>query len=78
MLSKVWFTIKDAAKYLSTSTRTLYRYINDPIRPLTHIYFGKQLRIHKSDLDAYLWYKKPYRKLTRVQKSEIKERNSYE
>jgi excisionase family DNA binding protein len=78
MFNKVWFTIKESAAYLTTSTRSLYRYISDPVEPLTHSYIGKQLRIHKSDLDSWLWHKKPYHKLTRPQKDAIRERNTYE
>ena len=78
MQTKVWFTIKESASYLATSTRTIYRYLTDPVEPITHSYLGKQIRIHKSDLDAWLWYKKPYHKLNRTQKGSIRERNDYE
>ena len=78
MINKVWFNIKESAEYLVTSTRSIYRFINHPVEPLIHNYIGKQIRIHKSDLDAWLWFKKPYDKLTRPQKDTIRERNNYE
>ena len=78
MINKVWFTTKESAEYLATSTRSIYRYIKHPVEPLTHNYIGKQIRIHKSDLDAWLWYRKPYHKLKRSHKDAIRERNNYE
>jgi len=74
---KAWLNIKDASAYISTSTRSLRRYVNDPIEPIPHSYLGNQLRFHKSDLDSWLWFKKPYHKLTNPQKEMIIERSNY-
>ncbi len=79
MTQKVWFTIKESADYLATSTRSIYRFLNHPLEPLHYANLGdRHMRIHKSDLDAWLWYRKPYHLLKRSQKDAIKERNSYE
>ncbi len=64
--------------YLGTSESTLRRHIKDPIEPMPHTTYRGHLRFHISDLNSYLWFKKPFKKLTRSQKEELKERKEYE
>ena len=49
MINK-FVTVKESAEYLATSTRSIYRFINNPVE--LNNYIGKQIRIHKSDLDV--------------------------
>ena len=69
---KKWLTIQDASTYLNMSTRQIHRYINDGILKAyqTGGYHFKWL-FDVRDLDAFVMYKLPYRKLTRPQKAEI-------
>ena len=67
-----YYNKKEASIYLRISSRSIYRFIKDPISPLPHHYVGNQLRFHKKDLDSWLRFKKPYKKLMRHQQEEVK------
>ena len=59
----VWLNKREAAEYLRASTRTITRYTKCPVSPLPHSFIGNQMRFHKKDLDAWILFKKPYKKL---------------
>ena len=69
---KKWLTIQEASTYLNRCTRQIHRYINDGRLKgyQTGGYHCKWL-FDVRDLDAFVMYKLPYRKLTRPQKAEI-------
>jgi len=67
----MWLNKKEAADYLRISTRTITRYANCPDVSLPHSFIGNQMRFHTKDLDSWLKYKKPYKKLMRWQQEEI-------
>lgn len=67
-----WLTLKEGSKHLGISERGLRGLIaKGRIRYCKRQ--GVGCRLHRSDLDAYLLFEKPYRKLTRPQKVELKE-----
>ena len=66
-----WFSLSEAAKYLSRCNRQVLRYVEEgDLKGYQRTYRGKWLFDIK-DLDAFVMYKLPYRKLTRPQKAEI-------
>ena len=66
---KVWYKKKEAAHYMGVSVRTLVYMIHHPKRSLRVGYTeGGQIRIHKKEMDSYLLYKKPYRRLNKYEK----------
>ena len=67
-----WFAVNDGADYLKCSPRSLRRYIQDGKIKSYHTPTGG-VRLHRSDLDAFVMFGKPYKKLTRPQKEQINE-----
>ena len=68
---KKWLNLSEAAKYLSRCNRQILRYVEEgDLKGYQRSYRGKWLFDIK-DLDAFVMYKLPYRKLTRPQKAEI-------
>ena len=73
--SMIWLNKTEAAQYFRVSTRTITRYSKCPVSPLPHSFIGNQMRFHKKDLDAWILFKKPYKKLMRHQQEVI---NTYD
>ena len=73
--SMIWLNKTEAAQYFRVSTRTIARYSKCPANPLPHSFIGNQMRFHKKDLDAWILFKKPYKKLMRHQQEVI---NTYD
>ena len=69
--SMIWLNKIEAAQNLRASTRTITRYSKCPVSPLPHSFIGNQMRFHKKDLDAWILFKKPYKKLMRHQQEVI-------
>ena len=71
METKKWLNLLEAAQYLSRCNRQVLRYVEEgDLKGYQRTYRGKWLFDIK-DLDAFVMYKLPYRKLTRPQKAEI-------
>ena len=71
MEDKKWFSLSEAAKYLIRCNRQVLRYVEEgDLKGYQRTYRGKWLFDIK-DLDAFVMYKLPYRKLTRPQKADI-------
>ena len=69
---KKWMNLSEAAKYLSRCNRQILRYVEEgDLKGYQRSYRGKWLFDIK-DLDAFVMYKLPYRKLTRPQKKSIR------
>tara|TARA_B110000196_G_C21000087_1_gene592522 strand:- start:369 stop:599 length:231 start_codon:yes stop_codon:yes gene_type:complete len=65
---KKWLTVQEASTYLKRSPRQVLRYIEEGwLKGYQPTFRGKWLFDIK-DLDAFVMYKLPYRKLTRPQK----------
>jgi len=65
-----WFDVGTAAGYLKVSDRSIRRYIsNGKIKSYQTPTGG--VRFHRFDLDSFVMYGKPYKKLTRPQKETI-------
>ena len=68
---KKWLNLLEASKYLSRCNRQVLRYVEEgDLKGYQRTYRGKWLFDIK-DLDAFVMYKLPYRKLTKPQKAEI-------
>jgi hypothetical protein len=68
---KKWLNLSEASKYLSRCNRQVIRYVEEgTLKGYQKSYQGKWLFDIK-DLDAFVMYKLPYRKLTKPQKEEI-------
>lgn len=50
-VDKEWFTVEEAAEYLSVSRRTVYKLIHDGRLPAYLIGRERHRRFHKEDLD---------------------------
>jgi excisionase family DNA binding protein len=68
--SSPWLTVKKGADYLGYSERHLRRIISSSKLKAYKIPTGG-IRIHRSDLDAFIMFNKPFNKLTRPQKDII-------
>jgi excisionase family DNA binding protein len=69
-ISSPWLSVKTGAVYLGYSERHLRRIISTGKLKSYKIPTGG-IRIHRSDLDAFIMFKKPFNKLTRPQKELI-------
>lgn len=67
-----WFTLNEAASYLRYSTRHLRRMISQK-KIKHHKLTTGGIRLHRSDLDAFIIFGSSFRKLTRPQKEIIYE-----
>ena len=67
-----WFDVSNASEYLKVSDRSIRRYISKGKIKSYQTPTGG-VRLHQSDLDSFVMYGKPYKKLTRPQKESIKE-----
>jgi len=65
-----WYSIHEASSYLSVSERSIRRYIKDGKIKSYHTPTGG-IRLHKNDMDSFIMFGKPYKKLTRPQKEQI-------
>ena len=64
----VFYTKKEASKFLRLSARSISRYIKDPISHIPYSYIGNNLRFHKQDLIVWLQFKKLISKSGRMYK----------
>ncbi len=69
-ISSPWLSVRTGATYLGYSERHLRRIIYSGKLKVYKMLTGG-IRIHRSDLDAFIMYGKPYNKLTRPQKENI-------
>lgn len=69
-IKSVWYSVKDTASYLHYSERHIRRLISQRrIRSYKLVTGG--IRLHHSDLDAFIMFGTSFRKLTRPQKQII-------
>ena len=65
-----WYSVNGAADYLKVSDRSLRRYIKaGQIKSYKTPTQG--VRLHRSDLESFIMFGKPFNKLTRPQKESI-------
>jgi len=67
-----WRTINEAADYIGVSRRTVQRYIKDGTLQ-AHVAPSGMIRINQNNLDGWVMFGRPYRKLTRPQKEQLSE-----
>lgn len=71
-IRSIWFTINEAAFYLRYSSRHLRRLISQNKIKYQKLPTGG-IRLHRSDLDAFIIFGSSFNKLTRPQKQVIYE-----
>lgn len=67
-----WRTVSEVAKQLGVTERTVRRYY-DWGKLKSHKTLSGSIRINQNDIDAWIMFKRPFRKLTRPQKEQLKE-----
>jgi len=67
-----WRTVTEAADYIGVSRRTIQRYLSNCILQ-SHKTPAGSIRLNKRDLDSWILFSKPHRKLTRPQKEQLNE-----
>jgi len=67
-----WRTITEAAEYIGVSRRTVQRYIKDGTLQ-AHVAPSGIIRINQKNLEGWVMFGRPYRKLTRPQKEQLNE-----
>ena len=73
MGNKKWYTLNEASQYLSRCGRQVIRYVEDSrLKGYQSGYRGRWLFDIK-DLDAFVMFQLPYKKLTKPQKRTLKE-----
>jgi|AP59_1055472.scaffolds.fasta_scaffold264340_1 excisionase family DNA binding protein len=70
---KVWYSVKEAARFLGVGVRTIHRLIKSD-NPIPYCRIGKQIRFNISDLEAWMFFKKPYRRLSKRERNQLKDR----
>ena len=67
-----WRTVSEAAKYICVSRRTIQRYLKEGTLK-SHLTPSGIIRINQNDIDAWVMFGVPFRKLTRPQKDQLRE-----
>ena len=49
-----WLTLREAARYMKVSVRTVYRMVLAGDNPLPHARIGKEYRFRKSEIDSHI------------------------
>ena len=67
-----WLTFSESCDYLKAGKTKLRQLLNDG--RIRYCRLDGQIRIRRVDLDAFLLYNKPLRKLTKAQKGDIQQK----